>query len=187
MFLANLYNQVSEQVKNAINEPVEPKKMAEVKDGGHKATLVPDSAKVFQLPITYLDKSKIHTLSDIVAKDLELTESPLEKCMYDYVFDPNTKFAKETVHKWQTYFTSDVDFLHDTQNVVKEMGKMELSKINQALMGDLFSYPIYDFDTIILRHTQETISKINCKYIVKFYISRIIHDKRINKDSFGSI
>jgi hypothetical protein len=34
---------------------------------------------------------------------------------------------------------------------------MELSKINQALMGDLFSYPIHDFDTIILHHTQETI------------------------------
>ena len=65
--------------------------------------------------------------------------------------------------------------------------KMELSKINQALMGDLFSYPIYDFDTIILHHTQETISKINCKYIVKFYISRIIYDKKINKDSVGVV
>ena len=65
--------------------------------------------------------------------------------------------------------------------------KMELNKINQELMGDLFSYPIYDFDTIILRHTQETISKINCKYIVKFYISRIIHDKKINKDSAGTV
>jgi len=65
--------------------------------------------------------------------------------------------------------------------------KFELSGVNQALMGDLFSHPIYDFDTIILHHTQETISKINCKYIVKFYISRIIHDKKINKDSLGFV
>ena len=74
--------------------------------------------------------------------------------------------------------------LHD---ITIKWDKMELNKINQALMGDLFSYPIYDFDTIILHHTQETISKINCKYIVKFYISRIIHDKRINKDSAGVV
>ena len=65
--------------------------------------------------------------------------------------------------------------------------KIILSEINHTLMGDLFSRPIYEFDTIILRHTQETISKINCKYIIKFYISRIIHDKRINKDSVGFV
>lgn len=65
--------------------------------------------------------------------------------------------------------------------------KMELNKINQSLMGDLFSYPIYEFDSIILYHTKETISKIKCKYIVKFYISRIIHDKKINKESIGFV
>ena len=54
-------------------------------------------------------------------------------------------------------------------------------------MGDLFSCPIYEFDSIILQHTQETISKINCKYIIKFYISRIIYDKTINKDSIGFV
>lgn len=72
-------------------------------------------------------------------------------------------------------------------NVTIKWDKIELNEINQVLMGDLFSHPIYDFDTIILHHTQETISKINCKYIVKFYISRIIHDKRINKDSVGFV
>ena len=54
-------------------------------------------------------------------------------------------------------------------------------------MGDLFSNPIYEFDRIILQHTQETISKINCKYTVKFYISRIIYDKIIDKNSVGEI
>lgn len=54
-------------------------------------------------------------------------------------------------------------------------------------MGDLFSNPIYDFDSIILQHTQETISNINCKYIIKFYISRLLCDKKINKDSVGSV
>lgn len=42
-------------------------------------------------------------------------------------------------------------------------------------MCHLFSCLIYEFNSIILQHTQETISKINCKYIIKFYISRIIY------------
>ena len=50
--------------------------------------------------------------------------------------------------------------------------KKNLSKIDQSLMGDLFSKQIYELDRIILQHTQETISKIKCKYIIKFYISK---------------
>ena len=73
------------------------------------------------------------------------------------------------------------------QNFTIKWDKKELNEINQILMGDLFSCPIYEFDSIILQHTQETISKINCKYIIKFYISRIIYDKTINKDSIGFV
>jgi hypothetical protein len=65
--------------------------------------------------------------------------------------------------------------------------KCVLSEINQILMGDLFACPIYEFDSIILYHTQETISKINSKYIIKFYISRMIHDKKIDKNSIGFV
>ena len=54
-------------------------------------------------------------------------------------------------------------------------------------MGDLFSYPIYEFDSIILQHTNKKISNIKCKYIIKFYISRIIYDKKIDNNSFGII
>lgn len=53
-------------------------------------------------------------------------------------------------------------------------------------MGDLFSIPFYN-DRIMLHHTQETISKINCKYIIKFYLSRIIYDTVINPDCIGFI
>jgi len=73
------------------------------------------------------------------------------------------------------------------QNFTIKWDKKELSEINQVLMGDLFSYPMYDADSIILDHTQKTISKINCKYIIKFYISRIIYNKTINKNSIGLI
>ena len=83
--------------------------------------------------------------------------------------------------------THKIEWNGQIQNFTIKWDKIELSKINQSLMGDLFSYPMYDSDKIILYHTQESFSKIKCKYIVKFYISRIIHDKKINKDGIGFV
>jgi hypothetical protein len=65
--------------------------------------------------------------------------------------------------------------------------KVILNEINQVFMGDLFSSPIYDFDKIILNHTRETISKIECKYKISFYISRILKNKIVDKNSIGLI
>lgn len=73
------------------------------------------------------------------------------------------------------------------QNFTIKWDKIILNEINQNLMGDLFACPIYDLDSIILHHTQKTFSKINCKYVVKFYISRLIYDKKIDKNSFGFV
>jgi hypothetical protein len=73
------------------------------------------------------------------------------------------------------------------QNFTIKWDKIILSDVNKYLMGDLFSFPIYDSDSIVLRHTEETISKIECKYIVKFYISRIIGDKKIDINSIGLV
>jgi len=73
------------------------------------------------------------------------------------------------------------------QNFSIKWTKKELSEINQILMGDLFSNPIYDVDSIILNHTKKTISNIKCKYIIKFHISRIICNKITSKDSAGIV
>lgn len=83
--------------------------------------------------------------------------------------------------------THKIEWNRQLLDITIKWDNIILSKINQLLMGDLFSHPIYEFDSIILYHTQETISKINCKYIIKFYIFRIIHDKVINKDTIGFI
>jgi hypothetical protein len=73
------------------------------------------------------------------------------------------------------------------ENFTIQWDKKELSDIDQSFMGDLFANPIYDFDRIILNHTQKTISNINCKYVIRFYISKIICDKKICKDTIGII
>ena len=66
---------------------------------------------------------------------------------------------------------------------------IQLDKLNTQFMGDLFSCPIYNFDSIIVNHTKQIISSINNKsnYNIKFYISKLIGDKTICIDSFGVI
>ena len=83
--------------------------------------------------------------------------------------------------------THKIEWKGKLLDVTIKWDKKNLNEINQILMGDLFSCPIYEFDSIILKHTQETISKINCIYNIKFYISRIICDKVISKDCIGII
>lgn len=86
---------------------------------------------VFKLPITYLDESKKFQLSDIIANDLEL-ESKSNRNMYSYLLESdfsdskNTKsYAEELLPEWRTNYTTDVDFLTDTQQIIREMDSVE--------------------------------------------------------------
>ena len=56
-------------------------------------------------------------------------------------------------------------------------------------MGDLYSNPPYNLDSIIVNHTNQIISSINNKsnYNIKFYISKLIGDKTICNDSYGVV
>jgi hypothetical protein len=83
--------------------------------------------------------------------------------------------------------TNIIEWNGKFEKITIKWDKKDLNEINKLFMGDLFSNPIYDFDRIIQNHTQETISKINCKYIIKFYISRIICDKKISKNTIGFV
>ena len=91
---------------------------------------------VFQLPISYLAESTdlLHELPDVVARDLELeiilapstdesktTKSELElpeKNMYEHIFQPKTKFARDVIPAWKRHFTTDIPFLEQTQEVI---------------------------------------------------------------------
>jgi hypothetical protein len=56
-------------------------------------------------------------------------------------------------------------------------------------MGDLYSNPAYNFDSIIVNHATQIISKINntSNYNIKFYISRVIGDPIVCRNSYGAI
>ena len=74
-------------------------------------------------------------------------------------------------------------------DIILQWRRKELNKIQQQFMGDLFANPMYDSDSIIVNHTNQIISNINNKsnYNIKFYISRLIGDKTICRDSCGVV
>ena len=67
--------------------------------------------------------------------------------------------------------------------------RKELTNIEKQFVGDLYSNPAYDIDSIIVNHTKQIISTINneSNYDINFYISRIIGNKTICRNSYGVI
>ena len=76
----------------------------------------------FQLPITYLPEQ--HSLSQTVASDLELLPpTPEQKSIYEHLLlDENSStFAKEMTTQWSQQFTTNTDFLLETQQMIQNL------------------------------------------------------------------
>ena len=90
--------------------------------------------KEFMLPIEYLQKKE--ELTNDILNDLELlnvkNESVDMKCLYDHVFDCDSEFGKEMKKKWGKYYTTDVKFLEDSQNLYKKMYDLNMYSVDQA-------------------------------------------------------
>jgi len=74
----------------------------------------------FRLPITYLPESDLHELSPIVSDDLELVNSKSKKSIYEELFRPSTQFGTDMISEWEKYFTSNTDYLKETQCMIRE-------------------------------------------------------------------
>ena len=77
----------------------------------------------FKLPIRYINPSEVFTLSKTVSDDLELLETSEEHStsMYERIFQPSNPFAKQLLPEWGSQYTTNIDFLKDTQNVLREI------------------------------------------------------------------
>lgn len=85
----------------------------------------------FQLPITYLGSDKIHSLSSVVVQDLELiklpttdisnTTIPVSPSIYEQLFQPSHSWGKLLVPEWGKQFSTDKQFLSETQEVLTAM------------------------------------------------------------------
>jgi MutS domain V len=87
----------------------------------------------FKLPITYCDE--LYTLQEDVINDLELSD-----VIYAKVFKTENHFGNHVSKEWSKQFTSDIVFLEDTQNVVKNMNKFEqFSSIDTSRVIDIWN------------------------------------------------
>jgi len=86
----------------------------------------------FKLPIQYVD----HKLTDdIIKDDLELikfkNESSLDKnehtSVYEYIIEPDNIFSRSTSNLWANYYTTDTDFLKQTQKIIKTLKPNDFS------------------------------------------------------------
>jgi hypothetical protein len=100
----------------------------------------------FKLPIDYL--SSQHPLSPIVAADLELNKSSSENpSMYEILLKPKSVLSKSMINRWSNAYTSDQEFLKETQHVI---ANIPISKANDldkmsSVWKDLYDTPeFYD-------------------------------------------
>jgi hypothetical protein len=87
--------------------------------------------QIFRLPIQYLDTSEIHELQETVANDLELsvpivenTEIPIT--MYHHIMNPKTPFEEKMIPLWKKHYTTNTEFLMDSQQVIQSIGSLHI-------------------------------------------------------------
>ena len=133
--IMNLTAKISDTVQKKLNPEETSKKNIDASttiDGGESNT--------FRLPIHYLDPTEVYSLNETVANDLELSvvpisdeshvESDQQKTMYHYLFKPKNEFAENMIQQWRTSFTTNTEFLGETQQVITSMDdyKIRLKK-----------------------------------------------------------
>ena len=132
-----------------LNSIINPKETESKKDKNTDTSgniVNSDSRKtVFRLPISYLED--VHPLQQTVSQDLELLGRPFEpdsdkietseieserdaakkesasRGMYEYLLNPQHQFALETIPLWNAQFTTDISFLTQSQQIVKDLKK----------------------------------------------------------------
>jgi energy-coupling factor transporter ATP-binding protein EcfA2 len=83
----------------------------------------------FKLPIFY-NKDKIELKEEIV-NDLELVKTIDPSCnpIYHHAFEPQSEFSEKIIQQMQTYYTTDTNFLEDSQKLLSSYTKLdELNK-----------------------------------------------------------
>ena len=85
----------------------------------------------FKLPISY-NENKME-LKKVISDDLELikTIDPNGTSMLEYAFQPTSLFGKKVLEQFTNHYTNDVDFLKDTQELLKKYKKIERNEMNE--------------------------------------------------------
>lgn len=88
---------------------------------------------VFNLPIFYLHDKQF--LAEHIKTDLELIAKEGDISLYNTVFQPSTLYGKQTTALWSHYYTSNKDFIKESQRLVKQLTKLKKTN-NYELNND---------------------------------------------------
>lgn len=107
----------------------------------------------FKLPIQYIAANSVHPLSAVVVQDLELVQTvssasdttkqsaqsaqsaqSTSHSMYEHLFQPTHPFGQAMIHEWKQQFTTDTQYLKDTQQVIQELQPMDYTVNHTQLM-----------------------------------------------------
>lgn len=114
----------------------------------------------FKLPISYLNEDELYNISETVSNDLELARTNIDssenntKCMYEYLCQTNTEtgFSKYLIPSISNKYTTNTEFLKDTQEILKSKNIFEnftsitenTSKISSEKMEEIWKVLKYD-------------------------------------------
>jgi hypothetical protein len=85
----------------------------------------------FKLPINYINEDELHPLSSTVSDDLELVKNEGELSVYEKLFQPSNILGHNMIDDWKKKFTSNKQYLIDTQLVIQE------TKIEQSIFDKM--------------------------------------------------
>ena len=86
--------------------------------------------EIFKIPIIY--NKDIKKLNDTIVNDLELVTSidKEEASIYDNIFNPSNKPSAKIIQQFSSYYTTDTDYLKDTQQLINSLEIEELNTIS---------------------------------------------------------
>jgi len=86
--------------------------------------------EIFKIPIFY--NKNVQKLNEHIVTDLELVNS-IEKdepSIYNNVFNPSSKPDSKVIEQFANYYTTDTNYLKDTQQLIKSINSEELTNIH---------------------------------------------------------
>jgi hypothetical protein len=94
----------------------------------------------FKLPISYLPENQVFPLSETVQTDIELatTQNAESKSMYEHLFQPSHPFAQETIKEWKQSYTTNTEYLGETQLILKDVIKFDNTAINHKAVMNIW-------------------------------------------------
>jgi len=98
----------------------------------------------FKIPICYNDK--VQKLNDTIIIDLELVKSidKEESPIYDNVFKPSNKASEQVIKQIAQHYTTDIDYLKETQQLTKEINSDKLNTIHNK-----YSFSDFEINDVV--------------------------------------